>query len=159
MHQALSIIHLTCHHHNAPQPERGSRRGPASWNSWGVNGVNFRKENRAREDDRWWARMGWKGRRGARIDDEEAEVWQAIVAEGVTEMVGRRKDEQALIFYTRWFLYTWREVSDSKVSFSPSSFCHCLYLVSTTSRCGQEWKANLDLSKTQREAQWERRAN
>lgn len=40
------------------------------------------------------------------MDDEEAGGRQVIVAEGVTGMAGRRKEEPALIFRTRRFLYT-----------------------------------------------------
>lgn len=164
-HQALSIIHLTCHHHNPPTERPQERaykwkllrceRCELEWKENHNRGVRERE----REDDRWWARMGWKERSGGRMDNKEAEGWQVIVAEEVTEMAGRRKDEQALIFYTVWFLYTWRDTSDCKLSCSPSSFCHWLYLVSAISRCGWQWKANFHMSQTQREAQWKQRAN
>lgn len=145
LHQALSIIRLTCHHCNLPNPrEAAGAKTPEVWTAWtSTEGkpqqrgeIEIEKE---REGDRWWARMGWKERSGGRVDDGEAVGWQVIVAEGVTEMAGRRKHEQALIFYTRCFLYTWWEASESKLLCSPSSFCNWLYLVAVMSSCGPEW--------------------
>lgn len=133
LHQALSIIHLTCHHCNPPNPREAAGAGlqaetPEVWTvrTWMEGKPQQRERERMTGDEQGWV---WKERSGGRVDDEEAEGWQVIVAEGVTEMAGRRKDEQALIFYTRRFLYTWREASDSKLSCSPYSFCHCLCLV------------------------------
>lgn len=127
-HQAMSIIHLSCHHYNTnPPPTREAAglglwvKNPEVWMVWTwMEGKPQQRDER--KDDRWWARMWRKERSGGRVEDVEAEGWQVIVAQGVTEMVGRRKDEQALIFCTRRFLYTWREGFDSKLSCSPLSF-------------------------------------
>lgn len=65
LHQALSIIHLTCRHCNPPNPREAAGAGlqaetPEVWTvrTW----MEGKPQQREREDDRWWARVGMKGK-------------------------------------------------------------------------------------------------
>lgn len=99
------------------------------------------KERMTGDKQGWGERKGGEG--GWTTRKQKADRW-LLQREWKKRDGGQKKGcASALIFHTGQFLHTWREASDSKLSCPPPSFCHWLYLVPATSRCGWEWKAKM----------------
>lgn len=154
LHQALSIIHLTCHHCNPPNPREAAGAGlqaetPEVWT------VRTWMEGKPQQRERGWQVMskdgyerkgvegGWTTRkqRGDRwLLQREWQRWRA-------------EEKMSKHWYSTqggFFTLEGKPLTlNFPVHLTPSA---TVFVLSAMSRCGWEWKAKLDMSQTQREA-------